>query len=304
MYKKVVRTTLYWYTMRNEFGGCYKVNKEDVVLKMKTVSSRPSKYFQPVLTNNTRVVSAKSIENSLGKDDLVQVNVNLGQLDTKKVAEKLEKKISDKAKDKVKEEKKDEIKVESLPEVSDDVSDKILENIREQLKIETEMIENEEKSENKEKIGEGSIAEQGKNIESKNDNKDITTKMDIPINLKNDEESVPLRREPAEDIKELKSKLFLVASNAKKPVRIMVNRKMFLIGSDYSTMDCVIRNNRYISRCHAKIYYENDCYFLEDAGSMNGTYINGVKLAEGLKYKLISGDIINLADCKFEVNIM
>ena len=68
-------------------------------------------------------------------------------------------------------------------------------------------------------------------------------------------------------------------------------------------MDCVIRNNRYISRCHARIYYESDCYFLEDAGSMNGTYINGVKLAEGLKYKLMTGDIINLADCKFEVSM-
>ena len=98
-------------------------------------------------------------------------------------------------------------------------------------------------------------------------------------------------------------KLFLLATNAKNPVRIMVNRKKFLIGSDFEQMDCVIRNNRYISRYHAKIYYEASCYFIEDVGSMNGTFINGVKLAEGIKYKLETGDIINLADCRFEVDI-
>ena len=118
-----------------------------------------------------------------------------------------------------------------------------------------------------------------------------------------DEVCLDLLREMADNLNEMKSKLFLLASNAKKPVRICVNKKVFLMGSDYAKMDCVIRNNRYISRCHAKIYYETGCYFIEDVGSMNGTYINGVKLAEGIKYKLETGDLINLADCKFEVDI-
>ena len=39
------------------------MNKEDVVFKMKTVSNRSKKYFQPVLTNNTKVISAKINEN-------------------------------------------------------------------------------------------------------------------------------------------------------------------------------------------------------------------------------------------------
>lgn len=273
-------------------GGCYKVNKEDVVVKMKTVSNRPKKYFQPVLTNNTKVISAK-ISESVDKERVVQVKVNLNKTDSNVFDKKID--LSDK-KDKIevaeeklelseeKEElkdnldKKEEIK-EEVTKDKDEVSDNVIDSIREQLEKETDKIENKEKID-----------------------KDITTKMDLPIKIKEEIRSEQLHSE-AENIKEFKTKLFLLASNAKKPVRIMVNKKVFLIGSDYSKMDCVIRNNRYISRCHAKIYYESDCYFIEDAGSMNGTYINGVKLAEGLKYKLISGDIINLADCKFEVNI-
>lgn len=268
------------------------MNKEDVVVKMKTVSNRPKKYFQPVLTNNTKVISAK-ISECVDKERVVQVKVNLNKTDSNVFDKKID--LSDK-KDKIevaeeklelseeKEElkdnldKKEEIK-EEVTKDKDEVSDNVIDSIREQLEKETDKIENKEKID-----------------------KDITTKMDLPIKIKEEIRSEQLHSE-AENIKEFKTKLFLLASNAKKPVRIMVNKKMFLIGSDYSKMDCVIRNNRYISRCHAKIYYESDCYFIEDAGSMNGTYINGVKLAEGLKYKLISGDIINLADCKFEVNI-
>lgn len=286
-------------------GGCYKVNKEDVVVKMKTVSNRPKKYFQPVLTNNTKVISAK-ISESVDKERVVQVKVNLNKTDSNVFDKKID--LSDKKdkievaeeklelseekeelkdnldkKEEIKEETKDTLEKEEIKEEvtkdKDEVSDNVIDSIREQLEKETDKIENKEKID-----------------------KDITTKMDLPIKIKEEIRSEQLHSE-AENIKEFKTKLFLLASNAKKPVRIMVNKKMFLIGSDYSKMDCVIRNNRYISRCHAKIYYESDCYFIEDAGSMNGTYINGVKLAEGLKYKLISGDIINLADCKFEVNI-
>ena len=274
------------------------MNKEDVVVKMKTVSNRPKKYFQPVLTNNTKVISAK-ISESVDKERVVQVKVNLNKTDSNVFDKKID--LSDK-KDKIeiaeeklelseekeelkdnldkKEETKDTLEIkEEVTKDKDEVSDNVIDSIREQLEKETDKIENKEKID-----------------------KDITTKMDLPIKIKEEIRSEQLQSE-AENIKEFKTKLFLLASNAKKPVRIMVNKKVFLIGSDYSKMDCVIRNNRYISRCHAKIYYESDCYFIEDAGSMNGTYINGVKLAEGLKYKLISGDIINLADCKFEVNI-
>ena len=274
------------------------MNKEDVVVKMKTVSNRPKKYFQPVLTNNTKVISAK-ISESVDKERVVQVKVNLNKTDSNVFDKKID--LSDKKdtieiadeklelseekeelKDNLdkKEETKDTLEIkEEVTKDKDEVSDNVIDSIREQLEKETDKIENKEKID-----------------------KDITTKMDLPIKIKEEIRSEQLQSE-AENIKEFKTKLFLLASNAKKPVRIMVNKKVFLIGSDYSKMDCVIRNNRYISRCHAKIYYESDCYFIEDAGSMNGTYINGVKLAEGLKYKLISGDIINLADCKFEVNI-
>jgi pSer/pThr/pTyr-binding forkhead associated (FHA) protein len=48
-----------------------------------------------------------------------------------------------------------------------------------------------------------------------------------------------------------------------------------------------------ISRVHAIIYVESDGFYLEDAGSLNGTYLNGENIQSGRK-KLKSGDTITL----------
>ncbi|AKE65691.1 FHA domain containing protein [Microcystis aeruginosa NIES-2549] len=48
-----------------------------------------------------------------------------------------------------------------------------------------------------------------------------------------------------------------------------------------------------VSRVHAIIYVEKDGFYLEDAGSLNGTYLNGENLQSGRK-KLKSGDRITL----------
>lgn len=287
------------------------------------------KYFQPVITNNTMVVSARVTEDkeeTMEKNKVYKFKVNLS------------------------EEKGDSIEKITVNK-EDEINNKVIENIREQLQKEMAAVKLEEESAiseapelKNEKVEEATETEEEKTQEAKAEEavetkeekiqeekaeevvetedkiedikvedtddekmdaleKDLTTKLDLPLMNEAQDNSVPFRREAPDNIKEFKVKLFLLATNAKKPVRILVNRKRFLIGSDFEQMDCVIRNNQYISRCHAKIYYESDCYYLEDAGSMNGTYINGVKLAEGLKYKLISGDIINLADCRFEVSM-
>ena len=49
-----------------------------------------------------------------------------------------------------------------------------------------------------------------------------------------------------------------------------------------------------ISRVHAAIHVEDDKFFLEDAGSANGTWLNGEKLKPGIRFRklLKSGDEI------------
>ena len=183
------------------------MNKEDVVVKMKTVSNRPKKYFQPVLTNNTRVISAK-ISESVDKERVVQVKVNLNKTDSNVFDKKID--LSDK-KDKIeiaeeklelseekeelkdnldkKEETKDTLEIkEEVTKDKDEVSDNVIDSIREQLEKETDKIENKEKID-----------------------KDITTKMDLPIKIKEEIRSEQLQSE-AENIKEFKTKLFLLAS--------------------------------------------------------------------------------------------
>lgn len=49
-----------------------------------------------------------------------------------------------------------------------------------------------------------------------------------------------------------------------------------------------------VSRVHADIRVEGDSYFLEDAGSANGTYVNNLPLRPGDRYRLRPGDRVCL----------
>ena len=49
-----------------------------------------------------------------------------------------------------------------------------------------------------------------------------------------------------------------------------------------------------VSRVHANIRVEGDSYFIEDAGSSNGTYINHKPLVTGNRHRLRFGDRISL----------
>ena len=49
-----------------------------------------------------------------------------------------------------------------------------------------------------------------------------------------------------------------------------------------------------VSRVHANIRVEGDAYYLEDVGSSNGTYINGLPLPVGNRHRLRPGDRIAL----------
>ncbi len=49
-----------------------------------------------------------------------------------------------------------------------------------------------------------------------------------------------------------------------------------------------------VSRVHANLRVEGDTYYLEDVGSANGTYINGLPLPTGNRHRLRPGDRIAL----------
>ncbi len=55
--------------------------------------------------------------------------------------------------------------------------------------------------------------------------------------------------------------------------------------------------DRYISSNHAKIVQDEGEYFLEDVGSINGTYLNNEKIADVVKLK--NGDRIGIGQVEF-----
>jgi CRP-like cAMP-binding protein len=66
-----------------------------------------------------------------------------------------------------------------------------------------------------------------------------------------------------------------------------------------------VDNKRSISRRHARIRREEDGTFnvIEDVGTMNGTFVNGVRLTAGRGFPLKPGDsvVFGTIQCRFEV---
>ena len=61
--------------------------------------------------------------------------------------------------------------------------------------------------------------------------------------------------------------------------------------------DIAIPKNLYVSKHHCEIYYdsEKDRFYVEDY-STNGTYVNGVRLAQGTLHELLPGQSFSIGD--------
>jgi pSer/pThr/pTyr-binding forkhead associated (FHA) protein len=54
-----------------------------------------------------------------------------------------------------------------------------------------------------------------------------------------------------------------------------------------------------VSRKHARIFFRNDEYYIEDLGSSNGTYVNGIRV---VKCALRKNDLIYLGEARILFN--
>jgi hypothetical protein len=82
--------------------------------------------------------------------------------------------------------------------------------------------------------------------------------------------------------------------------KILINRNIFKIGKEESYVDYCIKDNATVSRNHADIVRKSDGFYVKDMGSLNHTFVNGVKLQQNEPKKLESGYLIQLADEVFE----
>jgi predicted component of type VI protein secretion system len=82
--------------------------------------------------------------------------------------------------------------------------------------------------------------------------------------------------------------------------KVIVNRNIFKIGKEEAYVDYCINDNPTISRSHADIIKKPDGFYIKDMGSLNHTFLNGVKLEQNVPRKLENGCFIQLADEVFE----
>lgn len=101
----------------------------------------------------------------------------------------------------------------------------------------------------------------------------------------------------ATQLQQPKGKLFHIQTNTL--IELPQNLSVIHIGkpNDQIPPDIDVSgfpNSEVVSRIHADIRAEGDAYYLEDAGSSNGTYVNHTPLLSGNRHRLRAGDRIAL----------
>jgi hypothetical protein len=82
--------------------------------------------------------------------------------------------------------------------------------------------------------------------------------------------------------------------------KIIINRNIFKIGKEDAYVDYCISDNPTISRSHADIIKKPDGFYVKDMGSLNHTFLNGVKLEQNVLKKLENGCLVQFSDEVFE----
>jgi len=76
---------------------------------------------------------------------------------------------------------------------------------------------------------------------------------------------------------------------------------MSSIGRQYGSVDGVIENQKTVGRVHCKITQNNGLHYIEDMNSMNGTFVNNKRLAQGQKAIINKGDTVRVSKIEFVV---
>lgn len=96
---------------------------------------------------------------------------------------------------------------------------------------------------------------------------------------------------------------FLVLYNEKDaPLKShQITEEIFYVGRDEDNN--IVLNHARVSRRQFKVTKVVDKYFLQDLGSINGTFLNGNKVSSSDPIQLISGDIITILDFKISFEL-
>lgn len=95
--------------------------------------------------------------------------------------------------------------------------------------------------------------------------------------------------------------LKLVAMNAPEYFEVVFDRNRIVLGKKQEIVDVAITFNKMISRKHCSVACHDGNYFIADEGSLNGTYVNQVRLTPHQPVPIKRGDIIRMADSDFQI---
>lgn len=97
------------------------------------------------------------------------------------------------------------------------------------------------------------------------------------------------------------STIKMVAMNAPTYFELVIDRDDAVIGKKQEIVDLVIPFNKMISRKHCRVTNIKGSFYINDEGSANGTFVNGIRLSPGQKIQINRGDIIRLANSDFQI---
>lgn len=87
----------------------------------------------------------------------------------------------------------------------------------------------------------------------------------------------------------------------KTNVNIPITSSELIIGRSAREATFVIQGNTNVSRSHCSIYSQGGSIFIRDLDSLNGTYVNGLKISSNVDTALSIGDKVMVADEEFIV---
>jgi len=79
---------------------------------------------------------------------------------------------------------------------------------------------------------------------------------------------------------------------------ILIDKDEFIIGRLKGYVDYELKNSA-VGKLHAQLVYRNGKSYVKDLNSINGTFINNVRLESNKEYELKANDRLQLANCEF-----
>lgn len=121
--------------------------------------------------------------------------------------------------------------------------------------------------------------------------------------VKNKKVVVKERKKEREESAAQPGELRLVTINSPEYLEIKISKDDFVIGKKAELCDGVIAFNKMVSRTHCKINKLENQYVISDLQSLNGTFVNQLRLQPNHPHPICNGDIIRLANSDFQVKI-